>query len=140
MVYLAMVFLLPEQYVYQPTLRMLDTVLWPMVMPLVWFRDRVDPAAWKAAAGSAVQIVATVDSDWSEPVRIDVPRPAVVDDSTPTSRTLPPLRQTLEHLLVLYRQPRDDPGLPWELKLAPDLGREQTATDLQAYLDGGIPP
>jgi hypothetical protein len=63
-----------------------------------------------------------------------------VDDSTPASRVLPPLRATLEHLLVLYRQPRDNPGLPWELKIAPDLGREQTANDLQAYLDAGIGP
>ena len=115
-------------------------LLGPMVMPFVWFRERIDPAVWNAPAGSAVQIVATVDSDWSEPVRIDVPPPVVVDDSTPASRTLPPLRETLEHLLALYRQPRDDPGEPWELKLAPDLGREQTANDLQAYLDAGIPP
>ena len=63
-----------------------------------------------------------------------------MDDSTPPARTLPPLRATLEHLLVLYRQPRDDPAEPWELKLAPDLGREQTANDLQAYLEAGIPP
>ena len=53
---------------------------------------------------------------------------------------MPPLRETLEHLLALYRQPRDDPSLPWELKVAPDLGREQTANDLQAYLDAGIGP
>jgi len=115
-------------------------LLGPMVMPFVWFRERIDPAAWNAPAGSAVQIVATVDSNWRRPVRIDVPPQMAVDDSTPASRTLPPLRETLEHLLVLYRQPRDDPGQPWELKLAPDLGREQTANDLQAYLDAGIPP
>jgi len=115
-------------------------LLGPMVMPFVWFRERVDPAACSAPAGSAVQVVATVDSDWSKPVRIDVPAPVVVDDSTPPSCTLPPLRATLEHLLILYRQGRNDPGQPWELRLAPDLGREQTAQDLQAYLDAGIPP
>jgi pyruvate,water dikinase len=115
-------------------------LLGPMVMPFVWFRDRVDPAAWNAPAGSAVYVVATMDGEWSQPVQIDVPPSVVVDDSTPASRTLPPLRATLEHLLVLYRQPRDDPGQPWELKLAPDLGREQTANDLQAYLDAGIGP
>ncbi len=31
-----------------------------MVLPFVWFRERVDPAVWNAPAGSAVQIVATV--------------------------------------------------------------------------------
>jgi hypothetical protein len=115
-------------------------LLGPMVLPFVWFRERVDPAAWNAPAGSAVQIVALVDSDWSEPVRIEVPPAVAVDDSTPPARTLAPLRATLEHLLVLYRQPRDDPAEPWELKLAPDLGREQTGNDLQAYLGAGIPP
>jgi len=115
-------------------------LLGPMVLPFVWFRQRVDPTVGSAPAGSAVQIVATVDSDWTQPVQIGVPASVVVDDSTPVSRTLPPLRATLERLLVLLRQPRDDPGQPWELKLAPDLGRELTANDLQAYLDAGIPP
>jgi rifampicin phosphotransferase len=113
-------------------------LLGPMVLPFVWFRERVDPAAWNAPAGSAVQIVATVDSGWREPVRIEVPSAVALDDSTPPSRVLPPLRETLEHLLVLYRQSRDDPSLPWELTVAPDLGRQQTANDLQAYLDAGI--
>jgi rifampicin phosphotransferase len=115
-------------------------LLGPLVLSFVWFHERVDPAAWNAPAGSAVQIVARVDSDWDRPVRIEVPQPVVVDDSTPHSRTLPPLRATLEHLLALYRQPRDDPNEPWELKVAPDPGREQTISDLQAYLDAGIPP
>jgi hypothetical protein len=81
-----------------------------------------------------------VDSEWREPVRIGVPSAVALDDSTPPLRTLPPLRETLEHLLSLYRQPRDDPSLPWELKVGPDLGRRQTADDLQAYLDAGIGP
>jgi len=115
-------------------------LLGPMVMPFVWFRERIDPAQWNAPAGSAVQVVATVDSDWSHPVQISVPQPVVVDDATPASQTLPPMRQTLEHLLALYRQGRSDLNEPWEMKVAPDLGREQTANDLQAYLDAGIPP
>ena len=73
-------------------------LLGPMMLPFVWFRERVDPAVSSASAGSAVQIVATIDSDW----------------------TLQPIRATLEHLLTLYRQPHDDPSQPWELKLAPD--------------------
>ena len=112
----------------------------PMVMSFVWLRQRIDPSVWSPPPGSAVQVVALVNGDWGAPVRIDVPRPVMVDDSTPSSRTLPPLRPTLERLLVLLRQPRDIPGEPWELKVVPDLGREQTANDLQAYLARGIPP
>jgi pyruvate,water dikinase len=115
-------------------------LLGPLVMPFVWFRERVDPAAWNAPAGSAVQVVATVDSSYLQPIRIEVPGTIEVDESTPPVRTLPPLRATLEHLLALYRQPRNDPDEPWELKVAPDVGREFAANDLQAYLDAGIPP
>jgi hypothetical protein len=53
---------------------------------------------------------------------------------------LPPIRKTLERLLALYRQPRHVPGEPWEIRLAPDLARQQTADDLDAYLAAGVPP
>jgi hypothetical protein len=81
-----------------------------------------------------------VESDWNGPIRIDVPRQGIVDDATPSVRTLPPLRKTLERLLALYRQPRNDPSLPWELSTAPDLVRQQMADNLREYLDAGIPP
>ncbi|MHB1035418.1 MAG: PEP/pyruvate-binding domain-containing protein [Pirellulales bacterium] len=115
-------------------------LLGPMVLPFVWFNQRIDPSVWNAPAGSAVQVVATVQSDWRKPVRIEVPEGVVVDEATPESPTLPPLKETLERLLAIYRQPRNDPGAPWELKAAPDLAREQTADDLAAYLAAGIPP
>jgi phosphohistidine swiveling domain-containing protein len=115
-------------------------LLGPLVMLFAWLSHRVDPSVAGAAAGSAVQIVATVDGQWSEPVQISVPAPVVVDDATPSTRTLPPIRETLERLLALYRQPRNDPDEPWELKAAPDLARQQTADDLQQYLSAGIAP
>jgi hypothetical protein len=118
----------------------LGLLLGPIVLPLVWVKQRVDPAAWNAPAGSAVQIVATVESNWYQPVCIDVPSEVIVDPTSPLSRTLPPIRKTLEHLLTLYRQPRSDPAEPWELKVAPDLARQLTADDLQAYLAAGVPP
>ena len=115
-------------------------LLGPMVMSFVWLQQRVDPSVSNAPPGSTAHVVAMVESDWSEPVRLDVPPPMVVDDATPCSRTLPPLRKTLERLLALYRQPRSVPGEPWEMQLAPDLARQQTADDLEAYLAAGIPP
>jgi pyruvate,water dikinase len=116
-------------------------LLGPMVASFVWLKDRMDPTAWNAPAGSPVRVVATVDSSWSDPVRIDVPASMVVDETTPASRTLPPIRKTLQRLLALYRQPTAArPDEPWEMTLAPDLGREMTANDLQAYLDAGVPP
>ncbi len=116
-------------------------LLGPMVMPFAWMQERVAPATWNAAAGSAVQVVATVDGEYTGDVTIDAPRSEVPVAFAPDGkRALPPLRATLERLLALYRQPRNDPGGPWELQVAPDLGREQTAADLEAYLKEGIPP
>ena len=111
-----------------------------MVMSFVWLQQRVDPSVTNALPGSTAHVVATVESDWSEPIRLDVPPPMVLDDTTPSLRTLPPIRKTLERLLALYRQPRNVPGEPWEMRLAPDLAREQTADDLEAYLAAGVPP
>ena len=76
-------------------------LLGPMVMSFVWLQQRVDPAVSSAPPGSVAHVVATVQSDWSEPLRLDVPPPMVVDDATPRLRTLPPLRKTLERLLAL---------------------------------------
>ena len=111
-----------------------------LVVTFAWFKDRMDPTLPRGLAGSSAQIVATVNSDWSQPVQIQAPPPLALDETTPASRTLPPIRKTLEHLLALYRQPRSQPDLPWELQLAPDLARDQTADDLRNYLDAGIPP
>jgi pyruvate,water dikinase len=113
-------------------------LLGPMVMPFVWMKDRVEPAAWNAAAGSPVQVVALVDGEYTGPVEIRVPEGVKVGGEA--MRTLPPIRKTLERLLALYRQPRVDPSAPWELQVAPDLAREQTAADLEGYLKEGIPP
>ena len=115
-------------------------LLGPMVMTFVWFKERVDPATWSAPQGSSVQVIATVDSEWKEPVVITLPSGVTLDEATPASYTLPPYRATLERLLALYRQPQNDPAIPWEMKAAPDLSREQTANNLEAYLHAGIPP
>jgi pyruvate,water dikinase len=118
----------------------IGVLLGPMVLPFIWFAQRVDPSAANAPAGSAVQIVATIDSDWTKPVKIIVPQNVMIDAATPAARSLPPIRPTLEHLLALYRQAgAEGAGLPWELQIAPN-SRQQTADDLQAYLNAGIPP
>jgi pyruvate,water dikinase len=115
-------------------------LLGPMVAPFVWLRQRVDPSVANAPPGSSVHVVAMVDSDWSSPVRLDVPPPIIVDEATPPSCTPPPIRKTLERLLMLYRQPRTIPNEPWEMQVAPDLARQQAADDLTAYLAAGVLP
>ncbi len=87
-----------------------------------------------------VQVVATVDSDWTDPVRIEAPPGFVVDEATPIERSLPPIRKTLQQLLAHYRQMPTDKTEPAELAIVPDLARKQVLDDLQSYLDAGIPP
>ena len=111
-----------------------------LVVSFAWFKDRMDPSVPVGLAGSPVQIVAMVNSDWKQPVKIAVPAPLTLDETTPESRVLPPIRETLDHLLVLYRQPQTQTNLPWELQVVPKLAREQAAKDLQNYLAAGIPP
>jgi pyruvate,water dikinase len=118
----------------------IGVLLGPMVMPFVWFQQRMDPATWNAPAGSAVQVIAMVDGEWTQPVSIEVPDDVTLDPATPAERTLPPLRQTLQRLLALYTAPRVASTGPWELAIAPDVGRQPMAEELKAYLDAGIPP
>ena len=115
-------------------------LLGPLMMPFVWFRDRIDPTVPRAGAGSPVQIVATVDGEWTRPIRIETPPGMALDETTAAVRTLPPVRRTLEHLLTLYRQPQNRTDGPWELQVAPDVARIQTANNLKSYLDAGLPP
>ena len=111
-----------------------------LMLPLVWFRDRIDPSVPVAPAGSPVQIVATVDGEWSKPVRIELPSNVALDETTVASRTLPPIRKTLEHLLTLYRESTNNTSGPWELQVVPDVARVQTVNNLKNYLDAGLPP
>jgi hypothetical protein len=115
-------------------------LLGPLALPLVWFNDRIDPSVASAAAGSPVQIVATVDGEWTSPIRIETPAGMALDETTEAVRTPPPVRKTLERLLTLYRDPQGKTDGPWELQVAPDVARMQTAGSLQSFLDAGLPP
>jgi pyruvate,water dikinase len=114
-------------------------LLGPIVISFVWLGERMAPAAWNVPPNSAVQVVATIDGDWSQPVQISPPANFVVDEATPPVRTLPPLRKTLEHVLQLYHHSAAPAGAPWELDAVPNLDREQIVTDLQSYLASKMP-
>ncbi len=118
-------------------------LLGPMVLPFAWFKDRVDPAAWNAPAGTPVEVVAYIDPNWSAPVTLaaansDAGGPAIaVDDATPVAQSVPPVRPVLEQLLALYQSPAA--GDAWQIKAGPELPRAQAAAELKAYLDKGVP-
>ena len=96
-------------------------LLGPMLLPFAWFKDRVDPSgAVMGRRGRRFRLWRLVDSGWSDAVKITVPPPMQLDETTPAERKVLPIRATLEHLLSLYRQPRNEQpvGGPWELQVA----------------------
>ncbi|HEV8291581.1 MAG TPA: PEP/pyruvate-binding domain-containing protein [Tepidisphaeraceae bacterium] len=112
----------------------LALLLGPMVMTFLYLPARVDPANWNPVPGSSFTVVATVNSDIREPITISAASPLSLDDPTSSSKTLPPIRETLERMRGKWQQPGST-NLPWE-----QLSREQAMADLRDYLAHGIPP
>lgn len=107
-------------------------LLGPMVMPFVWMQARIDPTVQVGRPGEPVQVVAMVEGDPAQPLTLQVGSPGIVDEMTPGTRALEPIRPTLERLLALYRSGAAE---AWELKVAP----EGAADALEAYLKAGVP-
>lgn len=118
----------------------IGVLLGPLVLPFVWFKERIDPSVAVASPGSSIQVLATIDGDWTAPIRLQVPESFAIDATTPIAQGVPPIRPTLEHLLALYRSSSFDAAQPWEMQNVPNSIREETADDLAAYLAAGIPP
>jgi hypothetical protein len=112
----------------------LAVLLGPMVMTFLYLPARVDPANWNPAPGSSFTVVATVNSDVREPITISAASPLSLDDPNGSSKTLPPIRETLERMRGKWQQPGGG-SLPWE-----QFSREQAMADLRDYLAHGIPP
>jgi hypothetical protein len=118
----------------------LAILLGPMMMTFFWLPPRIAPAAWNAPPGSDVSLVATLDSSLRQPVTLIIPPPLELDPVTAATRTLPPIRETLEKLVAQRQNPSDLTTQPWELQEAGRRAREQMLRDLQSYLAAGVPP
>ena len=113
-------------------------LLGPMIMTFFWFPARVDPASWSTRPGAGVDVVAAVDSSFSRPVTLRVAAPGRLATWTSASRTLLPIRATLEELLVQLRTTQPDRAIRADIA-APGLSANDVRADLQAYLDAGVP-
>jgi len=114
-------------------------LLGPMIVTFLWFPSRVDPASWNAPPGTAVKVVAAVDSDYAGPVSLSVAQPAHLARSTPSARTAPPVRDTLAELLEHLRTETVDPALLADLA-GPDRSADEVRASLAEYLRAGVPP
>jgi hypothetical protein len=111
-----------------------------MVIAFLWFPARVDVAAWNAAPGTPVTVIAHVNSNVREPVSIAVPEGFSLDDTTPAQRTLPPIREALEREVARWRQPTDLSSLPWDIQMAAEKARRERLEDFDALKAAGFPP
>jgi hypothetical protein len=118
----------------------LAVVLGPMVMSFLWFPCRVDPAAQNARPGASVYVVASVDGEWTGPVVLEHDADLTLDELTPASQTLPPIRATLKRRLAQWQQSSDLSRLPWELQQVGRQVGKRLVDDLGEYLSHDIPP
>lgn len=118
----------------------LALILGPMVMSFLWFPQRVDPASWNARPGATVYVVATVDGEFTAPIRLEHDPALTLEEGTPATQSLPPLRATLEERLARWQRSSDLSGLPWEVQEAGRWISKSLATDLGEYLSRDLPP
>ncbi len=115
----------------------LAILLGPMVMTFYWLPARIDPTSWNAAPGRPVELVATIDSDFRQPITISAGPGFNV---TNTTRTLAPIRETLERIQAEYQKPTDLSAMPWDVVEAAQEARAQKTAELQNYINAGLPP
>ncbi len=118
----------------------ISLLLGPMIMTFLWFPLRVDPASWSPPPGTPVKIVALVDSRFDGPVTLTVSARASLAESTPASRTVPPVRATLDRLLVRLGEPPVAGEESLEDLTGSDRPRAELRDDLEARLREGLPP
>jgi phosphohistidine swiveling domain-containing protein len=89
-------------------LRVIGTGLVPVgillgifVLSFTWLVGRMDRS--NPAPGSPARVLATIDADFRGPVTLALSPPLRLDESSPTIRSLPPIRETLEQLLSKQR-------------------------------------
>ena len=120
----------------------ISLLLGPMIMTFLWFPARVAPASWNASPGSAVKVVAAIESGFREPVTLAVTPPARLAESSPATHSLAPVRRTLEEFLETLRQPAADDRDEKTLRdiVGSDRSRKELIASLTAHLEAETPP
>ena len=90
------------------------------VMTFAWLGERINKA--NPSPGSTARVIATIDADFREAATLSLSAPLSLDQTSPSTRSLPPIRETLERLQSGQQMSKAD---------LDDLGR---------YLHRGVPP
>jgi hypothetical protein len=105
-----------------------------MVMSFAWLPERVDPASWNPPPGAVAHVTATVDGEYSGPIRLASEPTLALAGQTPADRTVPPIRATLTRLLARWKE-QTEASEASESRIPPAM-----IADLEEYLEGRISP
>ncbi len=81
----------------------LAVLLGPMVMSFVWLPERVDPASWSAPPGAVAHVTATIDGEYSAPIRLEVDSLLALDEQSAAVQPVPRVRAALRRLLARWQ-------------------------------------
>lgn len=90
------------------------------ILSFAWLVARMDQS--NPLPGTPARVLAKIDADFREPVTIRVSPPLRLDEFSPASRSLPPIRETLNQLAAKNQMSASE------------------RADLQRYLRHGVPP
>jgi len=115
-------------------------ILGPMVLTFLWLPERIDPASWNPTPGTTAHVIARIAGDQTGPITLQVVEPLVLEEATPATRFLPPIRTTLEHQLARWRKSeRPSADLSWDVREAARIARVNAIASLEAFLEQPIP-
>jgi hypothetical protein len=120
----------------------LAVILGPLMMTFLWIPARLDPASWNAPAGTQVNVTATVDGNYLEPVELSVGAPLTIDEQTPAKASVPDYLKALNGQYARWLADDGTARIPqWEARATALKTREQMLGSLKAYIDAGkVPP
>lgn len=90
--------------------------------------------------GVELVLRAQVDGDTTAPLTMTVPPDFLLDQQTPATQSLPPIRSTLKRLAARWTAvPGPDQQLAWDIRAAATAARSATLADLNNYLAQPMP-
>ncbi|MBA3699626.1 MAG: hypothetical protein H0W78_12335 [Planctomycetes bacterium] len=116
----------------------LAVLLGPMIMSVCWLMDRCDHPNDRPGVTATLRVL--VEGDANEPITLRATSDMPLDEQTPASQSIPPIRTTLQKLRARWTQtasPTIDLG--WDVRAAAASARADTLADLDAYLAGPMP-
>ncbi len=116
----------------------LGLFLGPIMIPFLWFAERVDPLFAHARAENVASVVvsAVVNGEFTDGVTLAPGEGWTLDTDAgaEATQTLPPIRATLQRLRAQWTPASELSTLPWEVQAAAGQARGALRADLDSFL------